>query len=130
MPDATVRPYYLADFSAIPGVPCPCGTARRAFADVAEFPGTVHVTEISLDARRHYHRRLTEVYYILECGPEATMELDGDEVALKPGISVLIPPGVRHRALGRMKVLIVALPKFDPEDEWFDEPEVPPDPGG
>jgi hypothetical protein len=32
----------------------------------------------------------------------------------------MIPPGVRHRALGRMRVLIVVLPKFDPEDEWFD----------
>jgi hypothetical protein len=27
---------------------------------------------------------------------------------------------VRHRAIGRMKVLIVALPKFDAADEWFD----------
>ena len=26
-----------------------------------------------------------------------------------------------HRALGRMKVLILVLPKFDPEDEWFDD---------
>ena len=24
------------------------------------------------------------------------------------------------RALGEMKVLIVVLPKFDPDDEWFD----------
>jgi hypothetical protein len=27
---------------------------------------------------------------------------------------------VRHRAIGQMKVLIVALPKFDPADEWLD----------
>jgi hypothetical protein len=33
---------------------------------------------------------------------------------------VLIRPGVRHRAVGKMQVLIVVLPKFDASDEWFD----------
>jgi len=32
----------------------------------------------------------------------------------------MIPPGVRHRAIGKMRVLIVAYPKFDPKDEWLD----------
>lgn len=110
----------MVDFAAIPGVPCPCGTARRAFADVPEFPATIHVTEISEDAAVHYYKRLTETYYFLECGPDARMELDGRLVAVRPGHCVLIPPGVRHRAIGRMKVLIVAMPKFDPADEWLD----------
>jgi hypothetical protein len=30
--------------------------------------------------------------------------------------------GTRHRAVGRMKVLLVVFPKFDAADEWFDEP--------
>ena len=114
------KPYTLVDFDEIPGVPCPCGTARRAFADVASFPATIHVTTISVDARVHYHRRLTETYYILECAPDARMQLDDDTIPLRPGLCILIPPGVRHRAVGAMKVLIVALPKFDPADEWFD----------
>ena len=114
------KPYHLVDFAEVPGVPCPCGTARRAFADVVEFPGTVHVTEISVDAKLHYHRRLTETYFFLECGPGARMQLDDDLIPVKPGVCIMIPPGVRHRAVGRMKVLILALPKFDPEDEWFD----------
>lgn len=116
----TAPKYHVADFADIPGVPCPCGTARRAFADVEDYPATVHVTEISENAKRHYHRRLTETYLILECGPEAQMELDGDLIPLKPGMCILIPPGVRHRALGKMRVAIFVLPKFDPEDEWFD----------
>jgi mannose-6-phosphate isomerase-like protein (cupin superfamily) len=120
MPETAARAYRVVDFAALPGVACPCGTARRAFADAPEFPGTIHVTEIAVDAQRHYHRRLTETYYILECGPDAAMELDDDIVPLRPGISVLIPPGVRHRAIGRMRVLIVVFPKFDPADEWFD----------
>lgn len=117
----TINRYQIVDFADIPGVPCPCGTARRAFADVADYPATVHVTEISEDARTHYHKRITETYYFLECGPGARMELDGEQIPVKPGICILIPPGVRHRALGKMKVLIVAIPKFDPADEWMDE---------
>ena len=112
--------YEIADFSTIAGISCPCGTARRAFADVADFPATVHVTEISADAELHYHKRHTETYYILECGPDAQMQLDDDVIPLRPGVCILIRPGVRHRAMGQMKVLIIALPKFDPTDEWFD----------
>jgi hypothetical protein len=41
-------------------------------------------------------------------------------VPLAPGRLVLIRPGVRHRAIGPMKVLVVVHPKFDPADEWFD----------
>ncbi|NLF73576.1 MAG: cupin [Candidatus Anammoximicrobium sp.] len=114
------RPYELVDFSQVPGVTCPCGTARRAFQEVADFPGTVHVTEISADARLHYHRRLTETYFFLECEPGAQMQLGEELLDVHPGLCILIRPGVRHRAVGRMKVLIVVIPKFDPTDEWFD----------
>jgi mannose-6-phosphate isomerase-like protein (cupin superfamily) len=116
----TQRRWQIVDFGDLAAVPCPCGTARRAFADVADFPATVHQTEISADALAHYHRRLTEVYYILECGPDAQMQLDDQLVPLAAGRAILIPPGVRHRAIGTMKVLVIVFPKFDPSDEWFD----------
>ncbi len=48
------------------------------------------------------------------------MQLDEDTVSVHPGLCILIPPGVRHRAIGKMQVLIVSVPKFDPTDEWFD----------
>ena len=112
--------YELADFSQIQGVPCPCGTARRAFADVEDFPGTVHVTEICMSAKLHYHKQLTETYYFLECDADAQMQLDDEIIDVKSGMSIMIRPGTRHRALGQMKVLILVLPKFDPADEWFD----------
>ncbi|MBM3738655.1 MAG: cupin domain-containing protein [Acidobacteria bacterium] len=110
----------VADYAQIDGVECPCGVARRAFADVEGAPLTLHVTEIRRDALVHYHKRITEVYYFLECQPEAMMELDGEPVPVRPGMAVMIPPGVRHRAVGEMKVIIVAHPKFDPADEWLD----------
>jgi len=112
--------YQIVDFAEVPGVNCPCGVAHRAFADVVDFPATVHRTEITTDAKVHYHKRLTEVYYILECGSDAAMELDGQRVPVRPGVCVLIAPGVRHRAVGRMTVIIFCQPKFDPEDEWLD----------
>ena len=109
------------DFDEMPAVGCPCGSARRAFLDVREFPGTIHRTEIKAEAVAHYHRRLTETYYFLECEPGARMQLDDELIPVKPGTCVLIPPGVVHRAVGRMTVLIVVFPKFDPTDEVIAE---------
>ena len=116
----TQRRFEVVDLPAIPPVECPCGTARRALVDVADVPLTIHQTDISIDARTHYHRQLTEVYYILECAAGASIELDDEVVPLVPGRLVLIRPGVRHRAVGSMKVIVTVYPKFDPADEWFD----------
>ncbi|MHB8899606.1 MAG: cupin domain-containing protein [Thermoguttaceae bacterium] len=118
--------YRIVYFDDIEGVACPCGTARRAFADADESPGTVHRTEITADAKRHYHRRLTETYYILRCEEGAWMELDGERVPIRQGACILIPPGVVHRAVGRMTVLILVVPKFDPEDEVLVEDQPAP----
>ena len=107
----------IVDLTKLKPVVCPCGTARRAFADRPEFPGTVHLTEISADAERHYHREHSEVYVILECDDDGAIELDGELHPVKPMMSILIPPGVRHRAVGQMKVLIICTPNFDPSDE-------------
>ena len=57
---------------------------------------------------------------VLECAAGAAVELDGERVAVGPGGAVPIPPGVRHRAAGRMTILNVAVPPFDPADEWID----------
>ncbi len=117
----SARRWHFADFNEIEGVPCPCGIARRAFSDVADFPGSLHITEISADAKKHYHRRLTETYVILECGEDAAMELDDEIIPVRPRQSIVIPPGVRHRAIGKMTVLIVCVPSFDANDEWLDD---------
>jgi quercetin dioxygenase-like cupin family protein len=57
---------------------------------------------------------------ILECGEDGRLELDGELISVKPLQAIVIPPGVRHRAVGRMKVLIICVPEFDVRDEWFD----------
>lgn len=113
----------VADFDAIAPVPCPCGHSRRAFADVPGSPVTMHRVDISVDARVHFHKRLTEVYYILDCDAGAALELNGERVSVRPGMAVLIPPYTRHRAVGTMRVLVVSHPQFDATDEWATETE-------
>jgi mannose-6-phosphate isomerase-like protein (cupin superfamily) len=111
------KPYRIVDFDQLEAVRCPGGGARGALVDEPAFPGSIHRTQIQCDAKLHYHQRLTETYYFLQCGPDARMQLDDDIVAVKPGLCILIPPGVRHRAIGPMTVLIVVFPAFDPKDE-------------
>jgi mannose-6-phosphate isomerase-like protein (cupin superfamily) len=110
--------YLVADLDAVEPVPCPCGFARRAFATPDNTVATLHVTDITTDARVHYHKAMTEIYFVLE--GEGFMELDGERVPLKPHMSVLIKPGCRHRAVGRLRIVNVPIPAFDPADEWFD----------
>ena len=111
--------YHVAQLDALPPVACPCGQARRAFADV---PGgaaaSVHLVDISAEARTHYHRRMTEIYLVLE--GQGHLELDGERVPVKPMTAVYIRPGCRHRAVGRMKIINIPVPAFDPADEFED----------
>jgi mannose-6-phosphate isomerase-like protein (cupin superfamily) len=110
--------YMIADFSEMNAVQCPCGFSRRAFAGPDNPVATMHVVDIEEDARVHYHKKLTEIYLVLEGSGE--MELDGRRVPVKPLTAILIKPLCRHRAVGRMRIVNVSIPAFDPEDEWFD----------
>lgn len=116
----TAGGYEIVDFADVEAVACPCGESRRALAGVADFPGTLHQVEISVDAELHYHKRLTETYYFLRCEAGAQMQLDNEYVPVHEGMCIVIRPGVRHRAVGRMTVLNIVVPEFDPADEWFD----------
>ena len=104
------RGYEIVDFNELSPTACPCGQARRAFLNADDFPLTIHRTEISAAAKTHFHNRLTETYYILHCEADAAMALDGKIFPVRPGMCILIRPGVRHRAIGRMTVLIVVSP--------------------
>ncbi len=119
-------PPLLADFGTIPPVPCPCGLAQRAFMEPGNTACSLHRVTISENARTHYHRRHTEVYHFLE--GRGHIELDGQLHPASAGLSVLIPPHVRHRAVvapgDTMVLLNFVTPPFDENDEWFDEQEV------
>lgn len=110
--------YRIARFDEIDPVRCPCGFSRRAFADPDNTTATMHLVDIEEDAKVHYHKKLTEVYLILEGSGE--MELDGQRIPVEPFTAIFIQPGCRHRAVGKMKIVNVCTPPFDPNDEWFD----------
>ena len=63
---------------------------------------------------------MTEIYFILE--GKGHIELDSELVPVKKHTAVFIKPGCRHRAIGKMRIINVPVPAFDPQgsDEWFD----------
>lgn len=103
--------------SEAPTVPCPCGESTRVLTAADGGPCSVHVTRIR-DAERHHHRATSEVYYILS--GTGKVELDGDWRDIGPGSVVHIPAGVRHRVVadGEIETVVVAVPPFDPADEF------------
>ena len=110
--------YLAVQLDEIEPVQCPCGLSKRAFVSEENHTATMHIVEISKDARTHYHQKLTEIYLVLE--GTGAVELDGEQIAVKPMTAILIKPGCRHRAVGKMRIITVSIPPFDPEDEWFE----------
>jgi mannose-6-phosphate isomerase-like protein (cupin superfamily) len=108
----------IADINSIPPVRCPCGFAKRAFVTSDNRAATLHLVDIQEDSCAHYHKRMTEIYLVLE--GEGQMELDGKLFPLKPMTAVFIKPGCRHRAIGKLKLINIPIPAFDEADEWFD----------
>ncbi len=113
-----MKNYLLADLNAIPPQRCPCGFTRRAFATPENTLSTLHIVDIQEDSRTHYHKKMTEIYLVLE--GEGHIELDGELIPIKPMSSIMIKPGCRHRAIGKLKIVNIAIPAFDERDEWFD----------
>jgi mannose-6-phosphate isomerase-like protein (cupin superfamily) len=114
----TKKNYMFAQLDEICPKQCPCGDSRRAFVSAENPVATIHMVNIKKDSQVHYHKKLTEIYLILE--GTGHMELDGDKIAVKPMSTILIKPGCRHRAAGQIKIINIPVPAFDPTDEWFD----------
>ena len=110
--------YKVVDLTTIEPIACPCGFAQRAFVDDPDQIASIHIVDIKKDSEVHYHKKQTEIYFILE--GEGHMELDGKLIPVKPYTTILIKPGCRHRAVGDLKIINMVIPAFDTEDEWFD----------
>ncbi|MEK7677695.1 MAG: cupin domain-containing protein [Verrucomicrobiota bacterium] len=110
--------YLIAQLNEIDPLRCPCGFTRRAFASPENSVASVHQVDIQEDAQTHYHKRMTEIYIVLE--GQGEIELDGQLFPAKPLTAIMIKPGCRHRAVGKLKILNIAVPTFNPADEWFD----------
>jgi mannose-6-phosphate isomerase-like protein (cupin superfamily) len=98
-----------------------CGWRHRLLSKEDQDKGVAawaHAVDID-GAREHYHKRATELYYVIE--GEGTIVLDGVPQPIYKGSLVHIPPGVVHGAKGRMKVLVVGIPDISDEDCYFPE---------
>ena len=96
-----------------------CGWRDRLISveDAALSPAAwAHAVDID-NAKLHYHKRSTEIYYVLE--GEGVLMLDGKEHEVKKGSLAHIPPGVVHGARGRMRVLVLGIPDIA-NDDYFE----------
>ena len=84
-------------------VPCPCGESHRFFTAKDGGELGLHVTSIC-GAKPHWHRIMTESYYVLE--GSGIIILDGESYIVQPGTAILIPPNVVHQGKGDFKVVV------------------------
>ncbi|MBI1390349.1 MAG: cupin domain-containing protein [bacterium] len=97
---------------------CPCGEAYRIITRRDSLTAGFHITHIQ-DSKRHFHKKTTEIYHILE--GSGVLEIGDDRLELEPGLTILIEPGTPHRGYGDFKTIVVPVPAFDPEDEYLCE---------
>jgi mannose-6-phosphate isomerase-like protein (cupin superfamily) len=85
-----------------------CGAIRPVIEASDEAAAEVHHVEID-GAKLHYHARTDEIYYVID--GNGSMKLDDDEIELHPGVVVYVPRGVKHKAIGKLTVLVVCIPR-------------------
>jgi mannose-6-phosphate isomerase-like protein (cupin superfamily) len=96
-----------------------CGWRDRLISveDISLAPAAwAHAVDIE-QSKPHYHKRSTEIYYVLDGG--GVLSLDGVEHEVKKGSLAHIPPGVVHGARGRMRVLVLGIPDIA-EDDYYE----------
>jgi len=96
-----------------------CGWRDRLISteDVPLAPAAwAHAVDIE-QSKPHYHKRSTEIYYVLDGG--GVLSLDGVGHEVKKGSLAHIPPGVVHGARGRMRVLVLGIPDIA-EDDYYE----------
>ena len=102
-----------------PKEPSVCGNRYRLLSkgddNVAAW---AHAVDID-GAKPHYHKRATELYYVLE--GEGQVVLDAETRDVRPGTMIHIPPGVVHGAIGKMRILVVGIPDIDDSDVYYPE---------
>lgn len=96
-----------------------CGFRHRLISrEDSNVAAWAHAVDID-GAREHFHKRGTELYYVLD--GDGVVVLDGVEQPVKRGSLVYIPPGVVHAARGRMRVLVVGIPDISDDDLFYPE---------
>ena len=85
-----------------------CGQIRPLIEEQDNAAGEVHHVQID-DAKLHFHKQTDEFYYVID--GTGKMILDGEEIELHQGVVVYVPRGVSHKAIGKLTVLTVCIPR-------------------
>ena len=96
-----------------------CGVLRY-LAEKEDFQDMdfAHVTIVN-KTKKHYHKKLTEVYYVLK--GKIAVEIDGQTENLETGSMIMIYPNTNHQARKvseePAEILVVCSPPWGEEDE-------------
>lgn len=71
------------------------------------------------EMKPHFHIKTKELYYIVK--GNGVLKLDDTEHKVEAGMVVSIPPGVLHELTGEVEVLVIGVPPFQPDDQFFKE---------
>lgn len=85
-----------------------CGAIRCLIEASDEAAAEIHHVEIQ-DAKLHYHQRTDEFYYVID--GQGKLIVDDAEVELHAGVVVYVPRGVKHKAVGKLTVLTICIPR-------------------
>lgn len=85
-----------------------CGQIRPLIEAKDEAAAEVHHVEIDR-AKLHYHAKTDEFYYIID--GSGTMVLDDETIEVHKGMVVYVLRGMKHKAVGKLTVLTVCIPR-------------------
>lgn len=102
------HPFLRRDVAAIKPWTETCGQIRPLIEEKDGAAAEVHHLEIT-HAKLHYHERTDEIYYVL--AGQGRMRLGDEEIELRPDVTVYVPRGMKHKAWGNLKVLVVCIPR-------------------
>jgi len=105
---STVARFLRRDSAEVEPWPETCGQIRPLIEEADGAAAEIHHVEIQ-DAKLHYHEKTDEFYYVID--GQGTMVLDDEVIELHRGVVVYVPRGVKHKAVGKLTVLTVCIPR-------------------
>ena len=90
-----------------------CGDIRCLIEASDRAAAEVHYVKID-DAKLHYHKKTDEIYYVID--GSGHLVLDDEVIDVHKGVVVYVPRGVKHKAVGKLTVLTVCIPRGVLED--------------
>lgn len=105
---STATKYLVRDPAEITPWAETCGQIRCMVEESDGAAAEIHRVEID-NAKLHYHAKTDEFYYIID--GEGQMRLDDEMIDVKQGMVVYVPRGVKHKAIGKLTVLTICIPR-------------------